>query len=209
MTRKASRRQRFWLSAMLLLPVGIVTVVLSLVRVAGLPIDHPFLTAGASASVARSTSSLDGLPWAGDVRSSYLRQVSDLEARLEANAEDTEALKGLARLLAVGHQSARAVELLERLVGLSPGDPDAWLELGRAHGSVQEWQPAKAATERVLELNPDNESARYNLGAIAANLGAADEAATWWIPLAEDGRDGKLRQRARDGLAALNGAGGA
>ncbi|MGQ9917765.1 MAG: tetratricopeptide repeat protein [Bryobacteraceae bacterium] len=66
--------------------------------------------------------------------------------------------------------------------------------MGRACYQAGDTECATATTSRVLELEPENPDALYNLGAIHANSGRKDLARRYWeravraAPASESGR---------------------
>lgn len=71
--------------------------------------------------------------------------------------------------------SAGAVDRLERLVQLRPGDPEALNDLGTLYFAVGHAMPAVRCLARALELRPDFEEARLNLAQVrrAAGIGSS------------------------------------
>lgn len=56
-----------------------------------------------------------------------------------------------------------AVEELERTVAIKPSHLEAWINLGKIHGSFGETATARSALRKALELDPDNAEARQLL----------------------------------------------
>src|SRR5690606_30006753 len=77
-------------------------------------------------------------------------------------------------------------------------------DLANVYAGLARWEDARDVSERMLERFPDDPSAMYNLGAIAANQGDLDEARRWWTPV-RDGADGALAAQAEASLAQLDG----
>lgn len=64
------------------------------------------------------------------------------------------------------NQPKEAVLLLEKAVEIEPTNADYWYNLGGASFTIQDFEKAKMAWTRTLELKPDYEQARQGLGAL-------------------------------------------
>lgn len=74
--------------------------------------------------------------------------------------------------------SADADKWLTRAVQWSPGDADAWYNLGRTKYTENRFEEAIRAFQECLKLEPKNEKAEDNLGLSHYGLGRTDEAQT-------------------------------
>ena len=83
-------------------------------------------------------------------------------------------------------QMAAAAELLQRTVRAAPGHAAAWFELGRAALLQEDFATAFAGFSRALELTPEDDDARRNLGRVALRLGEYGVARAAWLPLRGD-----------------------
>lgn len=70
------------------------------------------------------------------------------------------------------------VRRLERAARLSPGDPTARCELGRAFQWTGDWQRARAEMEACVRLDPASAEAHYRLAQIDQHLGLRELAQT-------------------------------
>ena len=70
-----------------------------------------------------------------------------------------------------------AVPILEEVLKQEPHTLTAYLQLGRAYVSLQEYQKAIAPLQHVVETTPDNSLARYELGCALVKTGRWSEAA--------------------------------
>ena len=66
-------------------------------------------------------------------------------------------------------QPQEAVYLLEQAVEIEPGNADYWYNLGGASFTIKDFEKAKAAWKKTLELKPDHEQARQGLAALGEN----------------------------------------
>lgn len=142
-------------------------------------------------------------PSADNVSTTYFQQVNDLENFLAQNPEDTTHILRLARMYAAGHQPQKAVDWLERYMAIAPDDVQVLLDLANLHGQAAQWEKALAVTDKLLQIDPGHPKARYNKGAIMANLGNIEEAGEIWSLLARDDRDPTIASQASQSLERL------
>lgn len=141
-------------------------------------------------------------PSATNVSHDFRRRVAELQTRLDSAPADTLALRELARMLFDAHSMEEASALYERYVGLVPDARQAWLDLATAQASLERWDEAEQTMLRMLDVFPDDPAATWNLGAILANQGRSEEAATWWHRTVESA-DTALAAKARHALSSL------
>lgn len=67
-------------------------------------------------------------------------------------------------------QPKEAILLLEKAVEITPDNADYWYNLGGASFTVQDFEKAKMAWNKALELKPDYELARQGLGALQGKM---------------------------------------
>lgn len=81
---------------------------------------------------------------------------------------------------------AAAADLLHRTVQVASSHQAAWFELGRVALMQEDFTTAFSGFSRALDLNPDDEDARRNLGRVALRLGQYRVARVTWRPLRGD-----------------------
>jgi predicted O-linked N-acetylglucosamine transferase (SPINDLY family) len=96
--------------------------------------------------------------------------------QLQREPENTDALHLLGHLLGMQHEHAAAVEILKRLVTLSPDSPDAQLSLGLAYKAQGLADEAARHLEGALRLRPSFGGALLPLAEVLRDLGQADRA---------------------------------
>ena len=143
-------------------------------------------------------------PSAENVDPGFHARLMTLRDRLAASPDDTTALLEAARLEQDAHQLEAAADHYERLLALVPDRHQAWLDLANVYAGLGQWDEARAASERMLARFPGDASARYNLGAIAANGGDLPAAREHWTAV-RDGDDSALAAQAIASLAQLDG----
>lgn len=91
-----------------------------------------------------------------------MQQVQQLRAYVEANPDDTEALRLLANMNYEISNWMRAAELYERFLGLQPEDIDVMTDLGACYRYLGQFDRALELFREVRELNPSHWQSRYN-----------------------------------------------
>jgi tetratricopeptide (TPR) repeat protein len=91
-------------------------------------------------------------------------QVSAYMTRLAADAEDIEAMQGLANLYFAAGDFATAGLWLDKLLAVDPDNVSALLGAGAVAYNVADLEAAETAWMRVVELDPDNVEVHYDLG---------------------------------------------
>lgn len=82
------------------------------------------------------------------------------------------------RTLLDGRHHAQAAIVLQRADRVEPGKASILEALGRAYFNSGQHEPARAAFERLLELDPSEHYAHYAIGQSLKRLGRRDEAGT-------------------------------
>jgi len=106
--------------------------------------------------------------------------VQELQQRIAANPEDTQALKQLANLHYDIRNWGDAAQLYERYLELQPGDPDVRTDLGASYRHLGRFDAALEQFREVTAQNPEHWQALYNevlvLGFDMGDLETANEA---------------------------------
>lgn len=144
-------------------------------------------------------------PAAGNaVDPAFHDRLGALEARLASDPANVDLRLTVARLLHDAHRHAAAAEHFERFLEQRPDDRQAWLDLANVYAAAGQWAEAERASRALLEILPEDVSARYNMGAIAANTARFDEAKNWWAMVAEQRTDVQLQAQAIASLQQLD-----
>ncbi|MBR9978361.1 MAG: tetratricopeptide repeat protein [Bacteroidetes bacterium] len=139
----------------------------------------------------------EGQPSRANVMETFMEEFERLKEQIEAQPEsDTSDVLIYARMLLDAHQPANAVPLLERYNKAAPENTAVLLDLSVAH--FENGDPDKAAevTQRILRIDPENTTAMYNLGALAASQEDNETARRHWNKLIADYPDSPDAQRA-------------
>ena len=95
---------------------------------------------------------------------------------LIAYPENTEASLGLARIELVTGRAQQAEEILTNLEQEHPDDMVVKLELGRMYSHQEMWSEALTKFEQASEIDPDDQTCRYELGVALARAHRFDAA---------------------------------
>jgi tetratricopeptide (TPR) repeat protein len=75
-----------------------------------------------------------------------------------------------------GGRGEEALFLLDQVIAQAPNQPRPFYLKGLAHELIQEYELARQAYDKCLELTPDNSDALNNRGVVLARLGMMEEA---------------------------------
>jgi tetratricopeptide (TPR) repeat protein len=157
-----------------------------------------------ASTTVREAASGPGAPSSDNVSHEFRRRVAELSDRITAAPADTAALHELARMLFDAHAMEEAADLYARYLALEPAARQTWLDLANAQAALRRWEDAERTMLGMLDAFPDDPAATWNLGAILANQGRTEEAATWWHRTVESA-DTALAGQARRALSMLYG----
>jgi len=124
-------------------------------------------------------------PSKSNVREDFWAKMDKYKADLEANPNDTLAMRNYAQMLGMSHQTEQAIELYEKILAIDPNRMDILLAEGLAFYNDQNYQMAEVVTKRIIAKDDKNLEAKYNLGVIAAAQGKDVDAIKIWKELAE------------------------
>lgn len=141
----------------------------------------------------------------------FAAAVAQLRVELERNPDQPEGWALLARSLAVQGDFAGARDAFARAVALVPNDPALLAEAAqasaRAHPDNLFDDAAVAQLEHALDLQPDNQRARWFIGVAQRQRGLDAEAAATWEPLLSQ-VDASTAASLREQIAAARAAAG-
>ncbi|MDQ2900694.1 MAG: tetratricopeptide repeat protein [Acidobacteriota bacterium] len=101
----------------------------------------------------------------------------EFEAELAINAEDAAAEYQIGQILEVQGDRDAATKRFERSATLRPNFPEALVAVAKARIRAHRNDDAIALLQRTIAVQPDNETAHYNLMLAYRNAGNADAAA--------------------------------
>jgi tetratricopeptide (TPR) repeat protein len=89
-------------------------------------------------------------------------QIQELQARLEQNPNDTEAIRTLGNLNFDIQNWQRAQELYARYLEIEPDNPDVMVDLGVTHRELGQFDQALGLFRQVQQRNPNHWQSYYN-----------------------------------------------
>ena len=134
-----------------------------------------------------------------------MHELIALEEDLKKKPEHPPILFRMAQLSSELGKTADAISYLQRLLKVDAGNTEARLELGRLLYQTNDISGAMRETSKILETNPKQVDALYNLGAIYANLNQPAVARTFWDRAVASAPDSDSGKRAEAGLQKLSG----
>lgn len=140
----------------------------------------------------------------GPVSHDFWVRVDSLKRILSDRPDDNATRLVLARQLHDAHRVEAAIEHYREYLGRSPDDKQVYFDLAKAHGALGHWDEAAGTMENLLEKQPGDVSAMYNLGAIEANRGRPAEAVSWWKRVSAETEDSQLVAQAETALRRLS-----
>lgn len=139
----------------------------------------------------------------GNPNADRIHELKALEDELGKKPEHPPILFRMAQLSSELGKTADAISYLQRLVKADPTNNEGRLELGRLLYSNNDLQGAIEQTKKILDSDPKQVDALYNLGAIYANLNNPDAARGYWNRAVSSSPDSDSGKRAKDGLEKL------
>jgi len=155
------------------------------------------------AATSRSTSTSSAPASSGNPTADRVHELKALEQELAKKPEHPPILLRMAQLTSELGKPADAISYLRRLVKADPGNVDGRLELGRLLYETNDVEGSLRETSKILETNPKQVDALYNVGAIYANLNNLSNARTYWNRAVASDPGSDSGKRARDGLEKL------
>ncbi len=140
----------------------------------------------------------------GNSTADRVHELKALEEELAKKPEHPPILLRMAQLSSELGKPADAISYLQRLVKADPKNVDGRLELGRLLYENNDVQGSMRETAKILELNPKQVDALYNMGAIYANLNNLAAASTYWSRAVASDAGSDSGKRASEGLEKLS-----
>ena len=121
---------------------------------------------------------------------------------------DAEELLHLAIAASDRDQPERAIELLKRAIAADPSDARAHHLLGAEHAQLGLFDRAAEEMQRAIELDPQLDAARFQLGLLQLSSRQPQSAEATWQALGRLGEGRRHEQRCRHCNGACPGHGG-
>lgn len=139
----------------------------------------------------------------GNPAADRVHELKALEEELQKKPEHPPILFRMAQLSSELGKNADAVYYLQRLLKVEPANNEARLELGRLLYESNDLQGSIRETAKILESDPKQVDALYNLGAIYANLNKPDTAREYWDRAVRSDPASDSGKRAKESLLKL------
>lgn len=139
----------------------------------------------------------------GNPNADHIHELKALEQDLQKKPEHPPILFRMAQLSTEMGKTADAISYLQRMLKVDGGNTEARLELGRLLYETGDVQGAMRETTKILQRDPKQVDALYNLGAIYANLNQPAVARTFWNRAVASSPSSDSGKRAAEGLQKL------
>ena len=142
-------------------------------------------------------------PGKQNVSEEYKRKIAELENAVNENPSDTVALRKYADYLTASHKMNEAISYYDKILEINPKRADIRFSLAIIYFNKQDFAMCQEENEKVLEFEPKNQMALYNLGAIAATKGNKDKAKEYWNKVISIDSNSETSTLARESLSKL------
>ena len=142
-------------------------------------------------------------PGKENVSEEYKKKLAELEQAVNENPNDTLALRNYADYLTASHKMDEAITYYEKILSADPKRSDIHFSLAVIYFNKQNFDKCDNENEKVLEYDPQNQMALYNLGAVAATLGLKEKAKDYWNKVISINEKTETAQLAKESLSKL------
>ena len=133
-----------------------------------------------------------------------LQKINNLEAKLNANPDDTKTLLELAHLNNDSGFYDKAIPLYQRYLEKFPEDADARVDMGVCMYNLRDFDGAIREMKKALKYAPNHQIGHLNLGVVNLTLGNNDEAREWFQKAYDLGPETDVGKRAKELLNSHN-----
>jgi len=127
-----------------------------------------------------------------------LQKINNLEAKLNANPDDTQTLLELANLNNDSGFYDKAIPLYQRYLEKFPEDADARIDMGVCMYNLGDFDSAIKEMKNALEYEPDHQIGHLNLGVVNLTTGNFDVAKDWFQKAVDLEPDTDVGKRAKE-----------
>ena len=145
----------------------------------------------------------DNQPSKENVSAEYRERMAKLKNAVEKNPEDTLALKNYADFLSASHKMDEALTYYSKILQVDPSRADIRFSLAVIYYNKQDFVKCENENNLVLNYDPKNQMALYNLGAVAATRGEVVKAKDFWNQVIEINPDSETGKLAKESLTKL------
>ncbi len=135
-----------------------------------------------------------------DVMSNVNASLSRLQARVDADARDLEAIDSLAVMYSIAQSYAKAKTYYEMHLAVEPDNRDIKIALALTNHSLQESERAVALLQEVLDAEPNYVFALFYMAQVQADLHNHDEADRYWQQIVDEYPNTEFAKLAKERL---------
>lgn len=118
----------------------------------------------------------------------------DMNQFQEGLPKDYASLVSMGNSLMDQGQYEMAVTCYSRALEQDSSSADVWVDLGTCEHALGKNEEAIGKFTKALEINPDHQIARFNLGIVSYTVGDTAQAVQWWKSLLSDSLQPEMRQ---------------
>jgi len=133
-----------------------------------------------------------------------LQNINNLEAKLNANPDDTNTLLELAHLNNDSGFYDKAIPLYQRYLEKFPENADARIDMGVCMYNLGDFDNAIREMKNALKYEPKHQIGHLNLGVVNLTAGNSDVAKEWFQKAVDLGPDTDVGKRAKELLNSHN-----
>jgi TolA-binding protein len=127
-----------------------------------------------------------------------LQNINNLEAKLNANPNDTKTLLDLAHLNNDSGFYDKAIPLYQRYLEKIPENADARIDMGVCMYNLGQYDNAIKEMKKALEYEPNHQIGHLNLGVVNLTAGNIDVSKEWFQKAVDLGPDTDVGKRAKE-----------
>ncbi|MCB0731748.1 MAG: tetratricopeptide repeat protein [Ignavibacteriae bacterium] len=144
-----------------------------------------------------------GSPNSGNVSNSFKQKLDDLKKFVEENPSDTSKIKEYADLLSAAHNPEKAIELYNHILTIDKNRIDILSSMAITYFNKNDFISAKKYFEEIIEVDPQNVEAQYNIGVVDARIGDINAARKQWEDLVANHPNTKMSDMAKESIEKL------
>lgn len=133
-----------------------------------------------------------------------IQRINELEAKLNANPDNTATLLELAHLQNDSGFYNKAIPLYERYLNKFPSDANVRIDMGVCYYNLGNYETAIKEMKKALDYDPKHQIGYLNLGIVNLTAGNVAEAEKWFKKAIELGPDTEAGKRAKELLNSHN-----
>lgn len=149
------------------------------------------------------TNPMSQSPGTSNVTSETIQKLETLKKAVDASPDDTLRIREYADFLSMAHKSKDAIQFYEKILSKDNNRIDILFSLTFIYYNEGNMNKAEELTRKVLTIDPKNEMAIYNTGAIEASRGNRERAREIWTKLIEDFPGSETSDLAKNSLNRL------